>query len=79
MTIAEFRAWFEGYTENISDKPSAAQWERIKERVNEITPQPIWIDPSIYKPFETYEPPTQLPYTPGTPYFTTCGGTSNGS
>lgn len=39
MNLAEFKAWFEGYTENMRDVPSAKQWTRIKARVDEITPQ----------------------------------------
>jgi len=36
MTINEFKAWFEGYTENITKLPTQKQWARIKERVDEI-------------------------------------------
>lgn len=40
MNLSEFRAWFEGFTENISGVPTKKQWARIKERVEEITPDP---------------------------------------
>jgi hypothetical protein len=40
MNLAEFKAWFEGYTEGMRDTPSAKQWARIKARVDEITAQP---------------------------------------
>ena len=36
MTPTEFKAWFDGFTENIKGVPSAKQWERIKERVKEV-------------------------------------------
>lgn len=36
MNLAEFKAWFEGYTEDLKDAPSNKQWERIKARVAEI-------------------------------------------
>ncbi len=37
MTTSEFKAWFEGYTENISKVPTQKQWARINERVLELT------------------------------------------
>jgi hypothetical protein len=36
MTLAEFKAWFKGYTENMKSTPTLAQWERIKDCVEEI-------------------------------------------
>lgn len=36
MTLAEFKAWFEGYTESLDGPPNAKQWKRIKGRVKEI-------------------------------------------
>jgi|SRR5882672_2013799 len=36
MTLAEFKAWFEGFTEEMDEAPSKKQWERIKKRVKEI-------------------------------------------
>jgi len=36
MTLAEFKAWFEGFTEGMEGAPSANQWDRIKERVAQI-------------------------------------------
>ena len=33
MTLAEFKAWFEGFTESMDGPPNAEQWDRIKERV----------------------------------------------
>lgn len=36
MTRSEFKAWFDGFSENIHGVPSKKQWERIIERVNEI-------------------------------------------
>lgn len=48
MNLQEFKAWFEGYTENISTSPTYSQWERIKKRVEEIdgtaTPEKIFVD-----------------------------------
>lgn len=36
MTLAEFKAWFEGFTEDMDGAPSEKQWKRIKARVKEI-------------------------------------------
>lgn len=36
MTPAEFKAWFDGFTEAFTGCPTKAQWTRIKERVAEI-------------------------------------------
>lgn len=49
MTLSEFKAWFEGYTEGLEGAPTKAQFERIKEKVKEIqgtvpTSYPIFVD-----------------------------------
>lgn len=36
MTLSEFKAWFDGFTEAIGDRPSDKQWQRIKDRVAEL-------------------------------------------
>ncbi|MDR7032421.1 hypothetical protein [Mesorhizobium sp. BE184] len=36
MTLAEFKAWFEGFTEAMDGPPDAKAWKRIKARVAEI-------------------------------------------
>ncbi len=36
MTLQEFKAWFEGYTEGKDRPPNVKEWKRIKERVAEI-------------------------------------------
>ncbi len=48
MTLAEFKAWFEGFTETLKAAPNEKQWERIKARVAEIdgtvTTYPVFVD-----------------------------------
>lgn len=48
MTLSEFKAWFEGYTEGLEAAPTKAQFDRIKEKVKEIDGAPIiqtvWLD-----------------------------------
>jgi len=36
MTLSEFKAWFEGYIEDMDGPPSAKQWKKVKARVKEI-------------------------------------------
>jgi hypothetical protein len=36
MTLAEFKAWFEGFTEDMESAPTTKQWKRIKDRVKQI-------------------------------------------
>lgn len=48
MTLAEFKAWFEGFTETLEAAPNEKQWARIKARVAEIdgavTTYPVFVD-----------------------------------
>lgn len=41
MTLTEFKAWFEGFTEDMDGAPSEKQWERIKSRVGEVNGAPV--------------------------------------
>ena len=56
MTLAEFKAWFQGFTENMDgDRPTAKQWKRIKARVKDIDGTPI--TPVIFERYvRRYEP-----------------------
>lgn len=70
MTQAEFKAWFEGFTEAIEKAPTQKQWARIKERVAEIDGTPVteriyvdryvrpyerwWYYPTTYPSWVTY-------------------------
>ena len=61
MTKSEFKAWFEGFSENIEKTPSPVQWKKIKDRVKEIddtpTTYPVFVDRyrdiyrDIYRPY----------------------------
>lgn len=48
MTLSEFKAWFEGYTEGLEAAPTKAQFDRIKEKVKAIdgtvTAYPVYVD-----------------------------------
>lgn len=54
MTLAEFKAWFEGFTESLDGAPSEKQWKRIKARVAEIDGTPITETVFIYRFVEPY-------------------------
>ncbi|MEQ9634614.1 MAG: hypothetical protein RLW68_00870 [Devosia marina] len=41
MTLSEFKAWFEGFTEGMDGAPTEKQFKRIKAKVAEITGTPI--------------------------------------
>lgn len=66
MKLNEFKAWFEGFTEDMDRAPTAKQWKRIKERVAEIdgiaVSYPVYIDRYV------------RPYWSGPYYATTAGG-----
>jgi hypothetical protein len=63
MTLSEFKAWFDGFTECMDGTPSREQWERIRARVSEIngaaTPYPVFIDRYV-EPYRRYWP--NVPY-----------------
>lgn len=68
MTVSEFKAWFEGFTETLEGPPNQKQWDRIKARVKEVdgvvTTYPVYVE--RYRPYSG-------------PYWTTLnisGGTS---
>lgn len=57
MNLSEFKAWFEGFTEDMDGPPSAKQWKRIKKRVSEITSDPTpWpiIERYYIQPYRPY-------------------------
>lgn len=59
MTLAEFKAWFEGYTEGMDGPPNEKQWARIKARVKEIDGttiihSPVYVDRWRHYPYGIY-------------------------
>jgi hypothetical protein len=72
MTPSEFKAWFDGFTENMDYVPTEEQWKRIKARVAEIDGKPVtekvFVDrylPYVY-PWYVHLPSTVV--TPVQPY-----------
>jgi hypothetical protein len=70
MTISEFKAWLEGFSEGIDGAPSPEQWARIQEKVRSLH---AFVDLPSLPQWPTYTSPAvvPLPYSP-----TTCGGAS---
>jgi hypothetical protein len=40
MSIAEFKAWLEGYGSSISGSPDADQWDAIKKKLSTVREAP---------------------------------------
>ena len=75
MHTSEFKAWFDGFTEAIKDKPTKRQWARIKERLAGVdgnyTPPQVFFDRYWYPKFHTYP----IWYSTGSPTYTVNGTT----
>lgn len=60
MTLNEFKAWFEGFSETMDGAPNEKQWERIKTRVGEINGSaisyPIFVDRYVRPYRDWYSP-----------------------
>ena len=68
MTNNEFKAWFEGYTEEMKIPPNKTQWKKIQAKVKEIDGNPIW---HYYQPYWN-----QWTYT-STPHQVLCGDSTS--
>ena len=55
MTLNEFKAWFEGFQEGIDVTPTLPQWNRIREKINEVEEKPT-IKPVEFPPFKKIPP-----------------------
>lgn len=57
MHLSEFKAWFEGFTEEMKGPPNESQWKKIKAQVKDIsadyTPAPIFVDRYVH-PWRRY-------------------------
>jgi hypothetical protein len=75
MTLAEFKAWFEGFTEDMDGAPSEKQFQKIRAKVKEITGTPM--APVVIREYvDRYRPYWS---TPAVPYYIANGvGISGG-
>lgn len=64
MTLSEFKAWFEGYTDGMGGQPpNAKQWDAIKAKVDKITGTPVtpvYIERHWPWYYQGYNPPVWL-------------------
>jgi hypothetical protein len=63
LTLNEFKAWFDGFSEGIEKIPTERQWAKIKSKMKEIddtpTSYPIFVDRYVQpyrRWFDTYGP-----------------------
>lgn len=81
MTLSEFKAWFEGFTECMESAPSADQWKRIQVRVKEIdgiaVTKTVFVDRYLppYRPYWTQNL-DMFGVSVGTPLMSTCSADS---
>lgn len=82
MTLSEFKAWFEGFSEGIDKAPTEKQFAKIKAKValidGAVTTYPVFIDryrtylDGIWTAPDHY--PYRVSYTIGTQQFGAVGG-----
>ncbi len=72
MTPREFKAWFEGFVEAMTDHPTPAQREKIKLRVGQIDGNPVSYPVYV----DRYWPRRVVPWWTNEPYWAshTSGG-----
>lgn len=79
MTISEFRAWLDGFSEGVRDAPTPEQWARILEKLADVR-EPLPALPVF--PHDLSDPfcaDPRKPSWPGIhPMWSTTGGGSTG-
>ena len=76
MTLSEFKAWFEGFTETMDGPPNSKQWARIQKRIAEIDGEPVpqRVIERHYHDYHRWWPSRTAPSRPWYgPYEVTCG------
>ncbi|OCJ12483.1 hypothetical protein A6U86_05530 [Rhizobium sp. AC27/96] len=76
MTLAEFKAWFEGFTETLEAAPNEKQWERIKARVAEIDGVAVTKTVFVERYWDTYRRWNDYPMVWGSPVAACSSGQS---
>lgn len=66
MNLNEFKAWFDGFGENLDGPPDKRQWARIKEKIDKIADAPpvtqhVFHD-HYYRPWQRWFEYQYLPY-----------------
>jgi len=47
MTTSEFKAWFDGFSQGVSDSPTKEQWEMIKKKMDEVSEETPYQVPNL--------------------------------
>jgi hypothetical protein len=40
MSLRDFLNWFEGFSDNLDGPPNDQQWEKVRKRINALSPEP---------------------------------------
>lgn len=63
MTLNEFKAWLDGFSEAIGESPTPEQWAKVREKLALVMESPF-IAPTYPQPFTMPTYPTQPTYPP---------------
>lgn len=76
MTPAEFKAWFDGFTEGMDGPPSIKQWEKITAKVKQIDGTSVLTPIYVDRWWPTVLPRLDTSGAPYRPYPVWCGTTA---
>lgn len=62
MTIAEFKAWLEGFEAALTGAPTSEQWEAIKAKIAQLRAVDMQPLPADYRPAIWWECPPATRY-----------------
>ena len=79
MTSKEFVIWLKGYGDAIATSPTQAQWDILKEKVKEVSDEPIGFPFGVPNTAPIQTLPFIQPYNPYNPFQITCGSGSSGT
>lgn len=77
MTLAEFKAWLDGFKEAVGDAPTRDQWQKVLAKLQDVTPEYRTNIGDLIGPYLRQPSIPDMPYLPYGPAVT-CGGTSAG-
>lgn len=49
MTLNEFKAWLDGFSEAMGEAPTPEQWAKIKHKLGEVEAWPVQVAPGLYQ------------------------------
>lgn len=78
MTLSEFKAWLDGFSDAMGDAPTPEQWAKIKAKLAQVQAAPHFnvgspkFVPSLPPSFGPYPPNSCGQHVPVIPPYTTC-------